>query len=322
MDDKELFANEIKIPGAKYYTPPPSAILTGRDNKVQIPYGDLVIPLLNEDFDSLDGLEPSYDAVGRGIYYALRFNPDIPLASRYATLLRDAYPHIMAEIATNFMMLDKKDVDIPYLDRKITYLKIFALLDPENYLFPFQIGSTFFVKGLAIEALNNTTIFLYKAESYFKKALELHPGDVQVKYQLSELSFLLGKYNVAVSIWEDVMPDLSAEVQEKVRKKIELLKSDYFPIIPAVDYLQGAGVGVEAFEAGNYEEAIAIILDVLAALEKFEGLPLAELNYVVGVCYYRLDIPLYAETYLKKALKLQPDYPEALDLLKELGIEG
>ena len=93
-------------------------------------------------------------------------------------MLRDAYPHLLAELATQLVMLDKKDVDAPYLDRKITCLKIFALLEPENYHFPYEIGATFVQKGLTLAALGHTTLHFFAAEKFLRQALNLAPDEL------------------------------------------------------------------------------------------------------------------------------------------------
>src|SRR5512140_1946714 len=115
------------IVGISWYTPTQSAVLDGRDGRASISFDGVPIPLLDADFKALgSGAEPDYDMVGRGIYAALRANPDCRWNSVYAGWLRDAYPHLLAELASHIIMLDHKDVDVTYLDRKINYMKVMA----------------------------------------------------------------------------------------------------------------------------------------------------------------------------------------------------
>src|SRR5512145_1316322 len=151
------------IEGITYFSPAAESVLTARDGKVAITLGEFPLPLLNNDYSA--GI-PSYDAVGRGLYHVLRLDPDAPFADRYAALLKDAYPHLLAELATHLVMLDNKDVDLPYLDRKINLLKIFALLEPDNHRFPLEIGATLVDKALTLAALSRTTLHLFAAEKY------------------------------------------------------------------------------------------------------------------------------------------------------------
>jgi len=305
------------ITGISYYYPETGTVLSARDGKVELTLGEIPIPLLKEDFS---GEEPSYDAIGRGMYHLLRANPDAVFADRYAALLRDAYPHLLAELATHLVMLDKKDVDLPYLDRKISYLKIFALLEPENPRFPLEIGATFFAKGMTLAALGNTTLHLFSAEKYLRKAFQLSPDDIQVKYMLGEVSYILGKYRDAELFWSGIVESVNEDAGNKIKSKSADIASGATPAVPLIDYLQAVGVALEAYEADDYEEAAAIILDVMDAVTGYDEFPLAEINYLLGLCYLKLDIPKYAEQYLREALLLRPGHTEAALELQNLGV--
>jgi tetratricopeptide (TPR) repeat protein len=304
------------IPGITYFYPEKGAVLTGRDGKVELPLGEIPLPLLKEDF-SED--MPSYDAVGRGLYHLLRANPDAVCADRYAFLLREAYPHLLAEMATHLVMLDKKDVDLPYLDRKITFLKVFSLLEPDNPRFPLEIGATYFEKGMTLAALGNTTLHFYSAEKFLRKAYLLSRDDAQVKSMLGDVCYFLGKYQDAAQFWDGIMTSVTQEAAVMIRKRTAAIASGAAPVIPLVDYLQAVGVALEAYEADDYEEAAAILLDVLDALPGFDGFQLPEISYLLGLCYLKLDMPKFAEQYLREALALRPGYSEALLELLNLG---
>jgi tetratricopeptide (TPR) repeat protein len=313
---------QAPLKGMSYYDPPVTAQLYARGGKVQIPYGGLAIPLLDEDFASLNGAEPSYDAIGRGIYHALRFNPDLPNGARYALLLQEGYPHLIAELASNLLMLEKKDVDVGYLERKINYLKIFALLEPDNHRFSLEIGATLLEAGMQLAALNRTTTILYRAEGYLQQAVEMKPDDVQARHQLGEVKFLLGKYPVAVESWAGIVTALPDEAQTTIRRRLQRIADGTLPRVPAVDYLQALGMAMEAFELEDYAEASAIIRDVLDDEVFFAEFPLAEICYLLGLCYAKLNIPGDAEHYFKQALALRSDYAEAQLALAELTGQG
>lgn len=315
-------AAEIKIvpseiAGITYFYPAPGTFLKARDGKVEIALGEFPLPLLQADF-SADF--PSYDAVGRGVYHLLRANPDALFADRYASLLRDAYPHLLAELATHLVMLDKKDVDLPYLDRKIAYLKIFALLEPGNPRFPLEIGATFFDKGMTLAALANTTLHLFSAEKFLRKAQQLSPDDIQIRHILGEVCYMLGKYQDAAELWETIIERVSPEAADKLKARTASIAGGNSPPIPAIDYLQAVGVALEAFEADDYEEAAAILLDVLDAVSGYEEFPLVEIYYLLGRCYVKLDMPKYAEQYLREAILIRPGYHEAIVALQDLGV--
>jgi hypothetical protein len=92
--------------------------------------------------------------------------------------------------------------------------------------------------------------------------------------------------------------------------------------VPPVDYLQAIGVALEAFEAEDFEETAAIIQDLHDDIAHFEEFPLAEINYILGLCYQRLNVPGNAEYYLREALSYCPDYEEARKALEELNCRG
>src|SRR5665647_2053207 len=100
------------LDGIRYYTPPDNYHLLGRDGLVAILWqGKPPLPLLQEDFNSAEASgAPDYDMVGRGIYQALRLDPECAGAAQYAAVLKDAYPHIVAELGGQIVMLDAKEV--------------------------------------------------------------------------------------------------------------------------------------------------------------------------------------------------------------------
>jgi len=58
----------------------------------------------------------------------------------------------------------------------------------------------------------------------------------------------------------------------------------------------------------------------MEAVSGYAGFPLAEINYLLGLCYLKLDIPKFAEQYFREALVLRPGYAEAILELQNLGV--
>jgi len=307
------------IKGIRYYIPPADAVLMGLDGKVRITYGDLPLPLMEEDFNFPDGGHPSYDAVGRGIYHALRGNPDCVFGLRYAELLKEAYPHFLAELASHIVMLDKKDVDVAYLDRKINYLKIFALIEPENPDLLREIGVCLLDKGMSLATVQMVTLTLYQAESFLRRALQLAADDVQVKHHLGEVSYLLGKYENAASLWRDVLAGLRGGEAEKLQLRLQRLEEGKTPLVPVVDYLEALGIAFDCHQRGEFAEAAAILLDVIDDAVFREDYAMPEIWYLLASCYADMAMPKYAETYLREALRLDPGYSAAQSALDALS---
>jgi len=306
------------IHGIRYYQPPKDAILTGLDGRVSIPYADIPIPLLEEDYRALDGVCPSYDVVGRGIYQALRTNPDCILAGRYAQLLKEAYPHYLSELASHILMLEHKDVEVSYLDRKINYLKIFALIEPENPQFPLEIGVTLLDRGMRLSALHLSTVTLYRAEDFLRRALLLSPDHVTVRNKLGEVCYILGKYQDAAQFWHGILPALDAEEAQKLEVRLESIAEKRLPQIPAVDYLEAVGAAFSLFDQGKFEEAAAIFQDIIGDTFFCEQFSIPEIYYFLGLCCVNMNMPRYAEEYLQEALQLNPDYQDARNALAQL----
>lgn len=311
------------LAGIRYVTPPDGTVLSARDGRATVTFGGFPIPLREGDAKELDsdGI-PSYDAVGDGLYQALRLNPGCTYADRYARLLRDAYPHLVADLATHLLMLEQKDVDVLYLDRLITALKIFLLMEPDNPKFLGQIGRVYREKGLRLSALNQTTRNLYQAQSYLQRARLQTPDDPDLLLILGDVSWLLGKYDEASDCFQAARAVGVGERSGELELRLARLEAAAHPLVPAVDYLEAIGVALQLHQQQEYAEAAAILWDVLDDELFREQCPLPEVNYLLGRCYEALVMPRYAEECYTEALVKRPDYEEAREALAELTGKG
>jgi len=307
------------IDGIRYLVPPDDMLLEARDGNVSVPCGDVPIPLLVEDYEALDGAYPSYDAVGRGIYQALRANPDCMHGERYVSVLRDAYPHYLSEIATNILMLEHKDVEAPYLDRKVNLLKIFARMEPDNPRFPFEIGLTLMDKGLRLSILHMVTVTLYKAAESLGKALEMAPESTEILVRNGEISYLLGRYDQAAGCWKQAIRLSGDKPPAGLAERLKFLMDGDRPFVPPVDYLQALGSAIELVQQEEFAEAVAIIHDVMEDVVFSRDFLTAEFYMMLASCYEKMSMPKYAEDYYKEALRLEPDSVEATEALAGLS---
>lgn len=291
------------LDGIFYFTPPADYLLTGRDGRVAISWdGRPPIPLLDEDFDALQtGAMPDYDMVGRGIYQALRHNPECAFASEYAALLKEAYPHIVSELGGQIIMLDAKEVDTPYLDRKINFLKIMSLLDPANAGLPLEIARTFSDKGTRLATLHQAVTSWYNAEKYLAKALEINPEDRHAAYEYGEALYVLGRYEKSAEVWSGVLPHFEAAERAKVENRIAGILAGKLPLVPPLDYLTALSLAVEAQHAGRHDEAAAIIEDVLSDPVFAEQFPMNEVYYLLGTCYQEIGLIKEASEAFKRS---------------------
>lgn len=308
-----------RIAGISYYHPPVDYVLEGRDGKVSIPLNGTPVPLENEYFEQLGDSIPTYDAIGKGVYTALRSNPDCHLNEFYAGILKDGYPHLVSELATYIVMLDKKEVDVPYLDRKINYLKIVGLMEPDDFRVPLEIGMAYLDKGMQLSALQFTTVSLYRAEKFLARAVELRPGDLKAVYNLGEVSYILGKYDIATKLWTKLLDaELSEEQLLTLKRRLEKIAGGNLSPLPAVDYLEVVATAFTLYQQGEVEEAAALLLDVIDDPYFCEEFPIAEIWYILGLCYKQMAMPKFSEQYLGEALKINPQCLEAQQALETL----
>jgi len=279
------------LSGITYVTPPAGYCLSGRDGLVTISWeGKPPIPLLEEDNAALPQDGPDYDMVGRGIYQALRLNPDCIHAAGYAAILKEAYPHIISELGGQIIMLDAKEIDTPYLDRKITFLKILALLDPANAGLQVEIGRAFADRGARLAALQQAVDSWYGVEKHLKKARELGASDSLVAYEYGEALYVVGRYEQAAEVWAEALPGLSGEERARLEARIAAILTGKLPLVPPLDYLTALAVALEERSAGRNDETAAIIEDVLADPCFAEQFPMGEVYYLLGSCYQELGM--------------------------------
>ncbi len=280
------------LEGIRYFTPPDGYILSGRDGRVAISWqGNPPIPLLAEDFAAAEGTgNPDYDMVGRGIYQALRLNPECVGALEYAVVLKDAYPHIVSELGGQIIMLEAKEVDTPYIDRKINFLKIMALLDPDNAGLPMEIARAFVDKGSRLSSLHSAVSSWYAAEKHLKTSLALNPGDRNALYEYGEVHYVLGRYEQAADVWSEIIGALDMAERARIEARIAGILAGKTPMVPPLDYLTALSVAVEQHHNGFNDDAVEIIKDVLADEIFSAQFPMNEVYYLLGTCYQEMGM--------------------------------
>jgi tetratricopeptide (TPR) repeat protein len=278
--------------GIRYFTPPDDYLLRGRDGLVAILWkGKPPIPLLEEDFTSAEASgAPDYDMVGRGIYQTLRLNPDCVGAAGYAAVLKDAYPHIVSELGGQIIMLEAREVDTPYLDRKINFLKILALLDSGNAGLPLEIARAYVDKGSRLSSMQYAVACWYAAEKQLKTAHDLNPGDMHAAYEYGEALYVLGRYEQAAEIWSEVISLLEPAERARVEARVAGILAGKIPKVPPLDYLTALSVAVELHHSGLSDDAAVIIKDVLADTVFAEQFPMNEVYYLLGTCYQEIGL--------------------------------
>jgi len=291
------------LDGIRYFTPADDYLLCGRDGLVAILWhGKPPVPLLEEDFSAAEASgTPDYDMVGRGIYQTLRLNPDCVGAAPYADVLKEAYPHIISELGGQIIMLDAKEVDTPYLDRKINLLKIMALLDPGNAGLPLEIARTYVDKGSHLSSMQHAVTCWYAAEKQLKTALVLNPDDIHAAYEYGEALYMLGRYEQAAEVWSELTTALEPAERARVQARVAGILAGKLPMVPPLDYLTALSVAVEQHAGGFNDDAAAIIKDVLTDPVFVAQFPLNEVYYLLGTCYQEIGLMAEAAEAFKRS---------------------
>lgn len=278
------------LDGISYFQPPADFHITGRDGRVNIPW-EFPIPLAEESYRAaLEHGAPSYDQIGQGMFFALRQNPDCTYGVDYARVLQSGYPHIIAEIGGEAIMLDAKEVDSPYLDRKVNLLKIMALLEQDNAALWREIGRTLMEKGSRMEAAHLAVQSWYGAEKYLTRSLELAPDDLHTCYQLGETHYVLGHYDQALALWQPLVEQLKDGERRSLEARIAAILRGELPKVPAVDYLTALSVAFEQHQDDQLHEAAAIVEDVLEDAVFCAQFPMAGVYHFLEQCYRALNL--------------------------------
>jgi tetratricopeptide (TPR) repeat protein len=215
-------------------------------------------------------------------------------------------------------MLDKKAVDIAYLDRKIAALKVLALLQEEDYRIPYEIGRCYLEKGTALALAHRATVNLYAALDYLSRAAAFSVPDTGLMLARAETCYLLGRYDEAGTLWS-AMLDGDQGADPRIEAVLEAMGRGEVPRIAPVDYLEAAGVALDLHRQEEYEEAGAILTDILADELFAAQFPLPQLHCLLADCCRRLGWAEHARESYGQALAIDPTCREAADGLAACG---
>lgn len=257
---------------------------------------------------------PSDEAIGRGVYDYLRQFPDCPHNTAYAELLRDAFPYYLADLGAHAAMLDHKEVDAAYVERKIACLKILALLEPENPALLRQIGMAYFDLGTTFSELAKSRRHLLSAMAHLQRSLKKNPEDPTALNYLGEIDYLLGDYPAALRRWGGVLSRLEeGEARRLLAERIARVEAMDVPDHPLADDLEAVGAALEACGEGDFEGG-CLILERLEEEGTFPAeMPSPEFFYLLGLCREKVGDGGGAFEAFERALELDPAFAPALE---------
>ena len=298
-----------------FWQPPIGYVVHVGADQEPLSLPQIPLPIKADDVDS----GPTDNAVGEGLYDYLRQFPDCLHNTDYAELLRDGYSHFLADLAAHVVMLDKKEVDPAYVFRKLTYLKILRLLEPDNVGLLWQLAQGFYGLAMTFTELPQVRHHLLNAMRYGQDVLKLQPTDQAALNLLAEVDILFGDYPAAISKFRRLLEVLAGQdLVERIEARLESCVEIGFPDHPLVDDLECVGEAMQLYAAKEY----CMATELLERLEEDDyfiaELKTADFLCLLGMCRKKTDDRAGAFDALSQALEIAPDHEQARETLESI----
>lgn len=256
-----------------------------------------------------DGVRPNDDLLGAGIYEYLRRYPDCEEGHYLVDLLRIAYPHYLADIAAQVIMIEEKEVDAPFLRRKITGLKILALLDARPQLF-YQLGRSYFEFATMFAELPHCRSHLLAAREYLRRALLLEAANPTTLNLLAQIEAWFGMKDEAFRLWQQAAVLVTEPTRSALLQKAEDLQFVHKES-PLIDELEALGEALILIGSGDFADALAILERLQEQGRVTAELPTPEFYYLLGHCREKCNDQEQALVAYIQALELDPEFSSA-----------
>lgn len=253
-----------------------------------------------------EGGRPDDDTLGAGIFEYLRRYPDCEGGYYLADLLRSAYPHYLGDIAAQVIMIEEKEVDAPFLRRKITGLKILALLEARPQLL-FQLGRCYFELATMFSELPHCRQHLLAAREYLHRSLRLDPEHPASLNLLAQIEAWFGRCDEAFRLWQQAANLVEEPTRSALLQRSADLRS-FSGESPFIDELEALGTTLVLIAERDFAEALTILEHLQEQGRVMAELPSAEFYYLLGHCRQECGDPEQALLAYVHALELDPDF--------------
>jgi len=292
-----------------------STVAVGAESQpVELP--DFPLPVHCEALG--DGV-PSDAAIGQGVYDYLRQFPDCAGNVEYARLLREAYPHFLADLAAHAVMLDAKQVEPAYVVRKLTCLKILRLIEPQNRGLLRQLSSGYFKLALEFAEFARARQHLREAMRFGQDLLVLDPDDPQALSLLAEVDYWFGDLPGASAKWQRLAAQVDdAGLQARIKARVAACAGSEPPEHPLIEELEAIAEAMQLQAAGDAERATSLLEQIEEQWQLPKLFPSADFYCLLGQCRLAAGDQSGAVVALHKALALEPDHASTLKTLDSM----
>lgn len=315
MDDTPYASENLDPKTFVFWLPPEGCMVHVGPEQQPVLLPRIPLPIKS---GGLSGL-PGDNAIGEGVYDYLRQFPDCPHNVAYAQLLRQAYAHFLADLASHIVLLDAKDVEPAYVLRKLSYLKVLLLLDPGNTGLLWQLCQGFYGLAMTFTELPQVRRYLLEAMRFGQSVLKLHADDPAALNLMAEIDVLFGDYPSAITRFRRLLEVLDEpRLAERVATRLESCQETGFPDHPLVDDLESVGMAMQLYASQDYRAAT----EILERLEEdgyFSGeFRSADFLCLLGMCRAKSGDLSGAFDALSQSLAMAPDHEQAREVLQSL----
>lgn len=300
-----------------FWLPPEGmALTTGPDNE-EIAVPQILLPVHVKDLDKSS--TPSEKAIGEGLYDYLRRFPDCPKAVDYAEIIKAAYPFYFADLGSQIIMLEVKEVDPAYIRRKINMMKVMALTEPENFGLFHKIGCAYFELAMIYTELIHVIREFGDARLWLEKARRINADDLANLNYLAQICYFSGAYPQAKLYWKIIAEKLDdGDSKTELLDRIARIESNQLPPQPLIGGLEAIGIAMEHYHVEEYPEARIIMerLEEEGTIPK--EMPNPEFFYFLGLCREKSDELAAAFESFSKTLELDPQHEAAQEGLDRI----
>jgi tetratricopeptide (TPR) repeat protein len=317
----DLDRNNLNPQQFVFWMPPEGHMIHVGPEQQPVALPQVPLPIKIAEMEALDGAEnlPNDNAIGEGVYDYLRQFPDCLNHQEYAELLRDGYSHFLADLAAHVVMLDKKEVDPAYVFRKLTYLKILRLLEPDNAGLVWQLAHGFYALALTFTELPQVRRNLLDAMRFGQNLLKLKPQDPAALSLLADIDILFGDYPTATKRLHKLLSLITDEATiTKIQARLERCVEIGFPDHPLMDDLECIGHAMQLYSVGDYPLATELLERLEEDAYFMSELKSADFLCLLGMCRLKTEDRSGAFDALTQALEIDPEHEQARVVLESV----